>query len=297
MTTNPPATPVETEYGTMHVRRVTDAQVDPDKKDWTASYAITGRRVTGLVHVRPQFRREVELLPSFFQVQVTSTGYDKTPAHFTVNGVDIDKGESMLSIAEPEDATRFRFRRALADFKTEVISDAANDRMRAALRSVLEVHIADTQLVWEHATAYARYRLPGRRHDTTVIMKATEKEVVKLEGQIEAHRQQLALLANFEELANALRPAAPEPMPERTPIATLAAGDRVTATGNDTRGHTVTRVGRLLAEPEVVTVQDWGKRVKKWRLHISDEPDATPTRSNSVTLHADGDFERLPVLA
>ncbi|WP_411120578.1 hypothetical protein [Streptomyces sp. x-19] len=295
MTTNPPATPVETEYGTMHVRRVTDAEVDRDKKDWTASYEITGRRVTGLVHVRPQFRREVELLPSFFEVVVTGDGGGKTPAHFTVNGVEIDKGTRMLSIGEPEDATRFRFRRVLADFKTEVISDAANDRMRAALRSVLEVHIADTQLVWEHATAHARYRLPGRRHDTTVIMKATEKEVVKLEGQIEGYRQQLALLANFEELANALRPAAPEP--ERTPIATLAAGDRVTATGNDTRGHTVTRVGRLLADPEVVTVQDWGKRVKKWRLHISDEPDATPTRSNSVTLHADGDFARLSAVA
>ncbi|MFJ9158715.1 hypothetical protein ACIRPS_18175 [Streptomyces griseoviridis] len=295
MTTNPPATPIETEYGTMHVRRVIDAEVDPAKKDWIASYEITGRRVAGLVHVLPQFRREVELLPSFFEVLVTSTGYDKTPAHFTVNGVDIDKGTTMLSVAEPEDATRFRFRRVLADFKTEVISDAANDRMRAALRSVLEVHIADTQLVWEHATAYARYRLPGRRHDTTMTMKATEKEVAKLEGQIEGHRQQLALLANFEELANALRPAAPKP--ERTPIATLAAGDRVTATGNDTRGHTVTRVGRLLADPEVVTVQDWGKRVKKWRLHISDEPDATPTRSNSVTLHADGDFARLPAVA
>ncbi|MFE7124060.1 hypothetical protein [Streptomyces sp. NPDC057617] len=294
MTTNPPATRIETEYGTMHVSRVPDAQVDSAKKDWTASYEVAGRRVTGLVHIRPQYHREFELLPTFFEVLVAGGEYEKTPAHFTVNGVDIDDMR-MLSVAEPDDASRFRFRRALANYRTEEISDAASARTHAALRAVLEVHITDARLVWEHATAYARYRLPSRRQEATLAMKEVEKKVAELEDGIERYRQQLALLANFDELADALRPAAPES--RRIDIATLAAGERVTATGNDTRGHSVTRVGRLLATPELVTVQDWGKRVQKWRLHISDEPDATPTRSNSVTLHADGDFGRLPAVA
>ncbi|MFE2104342.1 hypothetical protein ACFXAF_00485 [Kitasatospora sp. NPDC059463] len=66
-------------------------------------------------------------------------------------------------------------------------------------------------------------------------------------------------------------------------IRDLKAGDRVKATGNDTRGHTVTRSGTLLAKPMLVKAQDWGTRVKKWRLHI-DAPGSEISRSNSVTL-------------
>lgn len=76
-------------------------------------------------------------------------------------------------------------------------------------------------------------------------------------------------------------------------IADLKVGQRVKVTGNDTRGYTVTRTGRLLAAPRRVVAQDWGRRVKRWRLHISDEPGAMPAHSNSVATPLDAEAEVL----
>ncbi|WP_460082557.1 hypothetical protein [Streptomyces variabilis] len=80
---------------------------------------------------------------------------------------------------------------------------------------------------------------------------------------------------------------------DRTEVETLQVGDWVRATGNDTRGHTVTREGVLLVEPKLVTAQDWGRRVKKVRVHIG-ELGAEPTRSNSLTLWPGAVVDRAP---
>ena len=290
------ATPIETEYGTVNVRRVHDVAVPEEKRPWTASYEVTGPRIKGLVHVEPCFakeRDEFELLPS--EVQVTTSPasrYDSTSAYMTVNGVDLASG-TCHRIAKPEDIQRFTFRRRTGDHTSEELSTAGRDRTRAALRAVLEVHFADVLLVHEHATAYAR-----RVHDarTAYARKAIDEllaEQAETERRIEHYRQRLAFLGNFDELAAAMRPAAPEPTPKLRKIAEVKAGQRVTATGNDTRGYTVTRTGRLLAAPKRVTAQDWGTRVKKWRLYISDEPGAMPAHSNSVALPLEATVEVL----
>ncbi|WP_236246501.1 hypothetical protein [Streptomyces sp. CC210A] len=91
-------------------------------------------------------------------------------------------------------------------------------------------------------------------------------------------------------------PEAPEVdhAPSVRGIGELRAGQRVAVTGKDTRGYDVTRTGRVLAAPRRVMAQDWGKRVKRWRLHVSDEPNAMPTHSNSVAMPLDATAELLP---
>ncbi|MFI1799827.1 hypothetical protein ACH427_21080 [Streptomyces sp. NPDC020379] len=90
------------------------------------------------------------------------------------------------------------------------------------------------------------------------------------------------------------RPFSPEPIPRMRKIGDVKAGQRIKATGKDTRGYTVTRVGRVLAAPKRVMAQDWDKRVKKWRLHISDEPGAMPAHRNSLALPMGAEVELLP---
>ncbi|PHQ49448.1 hypothetical protein BLA24_25750 [Streptomyces cinnamoneus] len=85
-----------------------------------------------------------------------------------------------------------------------------------------------------------------------------------------------------------------EPSPRMRKVADVKAGQRVKATGKDTRGYTVTRAGRLLAAPKRVMAQDWDKRIKKWRLHISDEPGAMPAHRNSLSLPMGAEVELLP---
>ncbi|PCG86389.1 hypothetical protein CIB93_09160 [Streptomyces sp. WZ.A104] len=88
--------------------------------------------------------------------------------------------------------------------------------------------------------------------------------------------------------------AEPDHVPHTQEIGELRAGQRVTVTGKDTRGYSVTRTGRILAAPRKVMAQDWGKRVKRWRLHVSDEPDAMPAHSNSVATPLNATAELLP---
>ncbi|OII68302.1 hypothetical protein [Streptomyces sp. CC77] len=88
--------------------------------------------------------------------------------------------------------------------------------------------------------------------------------------------------------------AGPEPTPKMRKVADVQVGQRIKATGKDTRGYAVTRAGRLLAAPKRVMAQDWNRRIKKWRLHISDEPGAMPAHRNSVSLPLDTEVELLP---
>ncbi|KUN08610.1 hypothetical protein AQI95_09670 [Streptomyces yokosukanensis] len=302
-------TEVETEYGKVTVRRVASDTAPKDKRDWTISYEVTGPRMKGLVHIQPQFRTDdFEVLPSQVAVMMSSNRYSETHAEFTVNGVELDDTQ-LFHIAEPSDAQRFDFWRRTGEHRRSELSDAGTARTRAGLRAVLETHFADELLVHDQATAYARARHRSRTFDTRRSLDAKIAEAEELEQTIEGIRHRLGLLGDLEEIAAAQRPAGPpEDAPEDTPgdvvelksepesgevpIAELRAGEEVRATGNNTMGRTVTRVGVLLVEPKQVTVQDWGRRVTKWRLYI-DEPGSAPTRSNSVTLWPHETAERL----
>ncbi|MFM9367607.1 hypothetical protein [Streptomyces sp. Da 82-17] len=70
-------------------------------------------------------------------------------------------------------------------------------------------------------------------------------------------------------------------------LAGLKVGDYVTATGQDTRGHDVTRTGTLLARPKPVTLQRSGKRVKGVRLFVGAEGTSIEERSTWTTLVED----------
>ncbi|MEU7148455.1 DNA cytosine methyltransferase [Streptomyces sp. NPDC045456] len=301
-------TEIETEYGKVVVRRVVSDGVPEQERAWTTSYEITGPRMTGLVHVQPEFTGEMaELLPSVVALFASSGRFSSRTAHLSINGIDLDETH-LYKIGRPEDVERFDFRRKTDDWRRKELSDAGTQRTRAALRAVLEAHFADKLHMHDQATAYAEARNPGRTARTLRAIEEKIKEAEALEARIEELREWFGTLGDLQQLAAAQRPAAPvaevldkgvavvELRPEldsgEVPIAELRAGDRVRATGNNTLGRTVTRTGVLLADPKLVTVQDWGKRVKKWRLYI-DEPGVEPTRSNSVTLWPDDKAERL----
>ncbi|WP_259454022.1 hypothetical protein [Streptomyces ginkgonis] len=73
----------------------------------------------------------------------------------------------------------------------------------------------------------------------------------------------------------------------------FSVGDYVEATGVDTRGHTVKRAGKLLAEPKKVSAQRNGTRTAGWRLFVGLDGTDISTRSTWVTLFADqGTIER-----
>lgn len=78
-------------------------------------------------------------------------------------------------------------------------------------------------------------------------------------------------------------------------IAALTAGDHVTATGSDTRGHEVTRSGYLLADPKVVTARRNGVAAKGWRLFVGAKGTAPTERTTWTTLFPDaGAVEHIP---
>ncbi|MGZ2360756.1 hypothetical protein LRE75_29450 [Streptomyces sp. 372A] len=72
-----------------------------------------------------------------------------------------------------------------------------------------------------------------------------------------------------------------------TAIAALHVGDHVRATGADTRGHDVTRVGTLLAEPKAVTAQRNGIKTIAWRLFVGPAGTDPSVRSTWTTLFYD----------
>ncbi|MEU0739227.1 hypothetical protein [Streptomyces sp. NPDC006134] len=70
----------------------------------------------------------------------------------------------------------------------------------------------------------------------------------------------------------------------KTALAGLRVGDYVKATGTDTRGHDVTRVGVLLAQPKEVTAQRNGVKAKAWRVFVGPEGTDPAARSTWTTL-------------
>ncbi|MDJ0347210.1 hypothetical protein QMK19_39090 [Streptomyces sp. H10-C2] len=75
----------------------------------------------------------------------------------------------------------------------------------------------------------------------------------------------------------------------------LSAGEHVTATGTDTRGHQVTRAGYLLAAPEIVTARRNGCPAKALRLCVGAKGTDPSERTTWTTLFADeGTVERTP---
>ncbi|MFM9464154.1 hypothetical protein ACKI1K_15055 [Streptomyces scabiei] len=70
-------------------------------------------------------------------------------------------------------------------------------------------------------------------------------------------------------------------------LAGVKHGDYVTATGVDTRGHNVTRVGFMLWEPKEVKAQRNGERTDAWRLFIGERSGDPTVRANWVHLFAD----------
>ncbi|MCJ0870287.1 hypothetical protein [Streptomyces sp. AP-93] len=73
----------------------------------------------------------------------------------------------------------------------------------------------------------------------------------------------------------------------------LKAGQRVRATGRDTRGITVTREGYLVADPQVKTAAWDGPRRQVFRLHVDANPGAQPSRQNWVSVLSDADVDLL----
>lgn len=70
-------------------------------------------------------------------------------------------------------------------------------------------------------------------------------------------------------------------------LAGVKHGDYVTATGVDTRGHNVTRVGFMLWDPKEVKAQRNGERTDAWRVFIGDKSGDPTVRANWVHLFAD----------
>ncbi|MER6314590.1 hypothetical protein ABT237_12580 [Streptomyces sp. NPDC001581] len=73
----------------------------------------------------------------------------------------------------------------------------------------------------------------------------------------------------------------------------LKSGQRVRATGRDTRGHTVTREGFLVADPQLKTAAWGGLRRRVFRLHVDETPGAEPSRQNWVSVLRESDVELL----
>ncbi|MFI2673874.1 hypothetical protein ACH5AU_30675 [Streptomyces albidoflavus] len=71
-------------------------------------------------------------------------------------------------------------------------------------------------------------------------------------------------------------------------VRSLRLGDHVKAQGVDTRGHDVTRVGTLLAEPKAVTAQRNGIKTKAWRLFVGPEGTDPSVRATWTTLFPKG---------
>ncbi|MEU5427639.1 DNA cytosine methyltransferase [Streptomyces olivoreticuli] len=301
---------VETEYGTVTVRQVDSDGVPESERAWTSSYEVVGPRIKGLVHVQPQFRRDggFELLPSQVEVYMAAGRYTSTRAEFTVNGIELDETH-LFHINGPEDVKRFSFFRKTDDFRRKELSDAGESRARAGLRAVLEAHYSNPLLVHDHATALAQARSRSRYIETLRALEQVIAEAEELEQVIEGLRNRLGLLGDLDLFAAAQRPAEPvpdepeaslapvveletRPEAEEVLVSDLRAGDRVTVTGNNTLGRTVRREGVLLADPKMVNAQDWGRRVKKWRVYV-DEPGTEPARCNSLTLWPDDVVERV----
>ncbi|MFB7918932.1 hypothetical protein [Streptomyces sp. NPDC056061] len=75
----------------------------------------------------------------------------------------------------------------------------------------------------------------------------------------------------------------------------FSAGDHVTATGSDTRGHEVTRTGYLLAEPKLVTARRNGTPAKAIRLCIGARGTDPAERTTWTALFADaGSVQHTP---
>lgn len=75
----------------------------------------------------------------------------------------------------------------------------------------------------------------------------------------------------------------------------LSAGEHVTATGSDTRGHQVTRTGYVLAEPKVVDARRNGFPAKALRLCVGAKGTDPSDRTTWTTLFLDaGTVERSP---
>ncbi|MET8164674.1 hypothetical protein ABZT34_10500 [Streptomyces sp. NPDC005329] len=70
-------------------------------------------------------------------------------------------------------------------------------------------------------------------------------------------------------------------------LAGVTNGDYVTATGVDTRGHNVTRVGYMLWDPKEVKAQRDGERMDAWRVFIGEKGDDPTVRAHWVHLFPD----------
>ncbi|MGW1836941.1 DNA cytosine methyltransferase [Streptomyces sp. NPDC002067] len=210
--TSTATTEVDTEYGKAAVRRVASDGVPERERAWTTSYEITGPRMTGLVHVQPQFTNDeakgFELLPSDVYLFASSGRYSDRTAHLSINGIELDETK-LFHITGPEDAERFWFRRKTDDWRRSEMSDAGTARTRAALRAVLEVHYADELHMYDQAVTYAEAHNPSRTARTLRAIEEKVAEAEKLEQSIQELREQLGTLGDLEILAAAQRPAAP----------------------------------------------------------------------------------------
>lgn len=73
----------------------------------------------------------------------------------------------------------------------------------------------------------------------------------------------------------------------KTMLAGLKVGEYVAATGVDTRGHAVTRVGFLLWEPKEVKAQRNGTSTKAWRVFVGEKGQDATERQTWVTMFPD----------
>ncbi|MBZ2410704.1 hypothetical protein HX747_30200 [Streptomyces sp. L06] len=89
----------------MRIDRVTETCTPEPQGNWTATYAVNGARITGIVDVQPQYDGPSEVLPSRFQVRLSEDSREAHPAQFTVNGVSVSPGDILLGIAAPRTCT------------------------------------------------------------------------------------------------------------------------------------------------------------------------------------------------
>ncbi|MGX1727907.1 hypothetical protein ACWIGE_14700 [Streptomyces diastaticus] len=191
-------TSVDTAFGAMRIDRVTETCTPEPQGNWTATYAVNGARITGIVDVQPQYDGPSEVLPSRFQVRLSEDSREAHPAQFTVNGVSVSPGDILLGIAAPEDVYRYALHRDRKGRRSyDELSDAAHARAHAALQAVLDVHVSDVRLVLEHAGAYADHYLPSRRSALAQDLRNAEEEAAELERQIGVRRRQVGAMSEY----------------------------------------------------------------------------------------------------
>jgi hypothetical protein len=210
----PEETVVSTEFGPMIVRRLAgDPTVPEEQKAWTTTYSVTGRRVDGILVIQPCFDSptsvEFELLPSALQIaHGPHWSHPHTVAQLTVNGIRLAGGFFSYVTADTNISHHYYFRRA-DPLSVGEAPEATQNRARAALAAVRDVHVNDRQRVHDHALAYAKAYQEKRLNEIDMHLKEIAEGRAELDEQERTQRQRRALLEEIDVLAAARRPAQP----------------------------------------------------------------------------------------